>query len=80
MALSRAGSNLDLVASLGLVTAGVDLRRALDGQYYCFEVNPAHGFMFYQQYTGQRISDALVDRLVGGLSQRFSSHPSELCG
>jgi glutathione synthase/RimK-type ligase-like ATP-grasp enzyme len=56
---------LDLAASLGLVTAGVDLRRGLDGQYYCFEVNPTPGFMFYQQYTGQRIGDALVDLLVG---------------
>jgi glutathione synthase/RimK-type ligase-like ATP-grasp enzyme len=56
---------LDLVTSLGLLTAGVDLRRGLDGQYYCFEVNPTPGFMFYQQYTGQRIGDALVDMLAG---------------
>jgi hypothetical protein len=55
---------LALAASLGLVTAGVDLRRHLDGDYYCFEANPTPGFMFYQQYTGQRIGDALVDLLM----------------
>jgi glutathione synthase/RimK-type ligase-like ATP-grasp enzyme len=55
---------LALAASFGLVTAGVDLRRHLDGGYYCLEVNPRPGFMFYQQYTGQRIGDALVDTLL----------------
>jgi hypothetical protein len=55
---------LALTASLGLVTAGVDLRRSLDGQYYCFEVNPTPGFLFYQQYTGQRVGDALADLLA----------------
>jgi glutathione synthase/RimK-type ligase-like ATP-grasp enzyme len=54
------------VAGLGIVIDGVDLRRDLDGHYYCFEVNPTPGFMFYQQYTGQRIGDALVDLLSGG--------------
>ncbi len=57
---------LALADSLGLVIAGVDLRRHLDGEYYCFEVNPTPGFMFYQQYTGQRIGDALVDTLLRG--------------
>ena len=38
-----------------MLTAGVDLRRGLDGQYYCFEVNPTPGFMFYQQYTGLQL-------------------------
>lgn len=27
---------VELVASLGMVIGGVDLRRDLDGQYYCF--------------------------------------------
>ena len=56
---------VELVASLGMVIAGADLRRDLDGEYYCFEVNPTPGFMFYQQSTGQRIGDALVELLVG---------------
>ena len=57
---------VELTKGLGMVIGGVDLRRSLDGQYYCFEVNPTPAFMFYQQYTGQRIGDALVDVLVGG--------------
>ena len=60
------GRCIELVKSLGMVTGGVDLRRNLEGGYYCFEVNPTPAFMFYQQYTGQRIGDALVDVLETG--------------
>jgi glutathione synthase/RimK-type ligase-like ATP-grasp enzyme len=56
----------DTAAALGLVSAGIDLRRTPDGEYYCFEANPTPGFTFYQQYTGQRIGDALVDLLLTG--------------
>jgi glutathione synthase/RimK-type ligase-like ATP-grasp enzyme len=66
---------LELVAALGLVSAGVDLRRSLNGQFYCFEVNPTPGFMFYQQYTHQRIGDALADLLQRPTAD-FSSSPS----
>jgi glutathione synthase/RimK-type ligase-like ATP-grasp enzyme len=52
--------------ALGLVSAGVDLRRSLDGRWYCFEANPTPGFYFYEQYTGQRIGDALADLLAEG--------------
>jgi D-alanine-D-alanine ligase-like ATP-grasp enzyme len=38
---------VELVASLGMMITGVNLRRDLDGEYYCFEVNPTPGFMFY---------------------------------
>jgi D-alanine-D-alanine ligase-like ATP-grasp enzyme len=37
---------VELVTGLGMLIASVDLRRDLDGQYYCFEVNPIPGFMF----------------------------------
>jgi glutathione synthase/RimK-type ligase-like ATP-grasp enzyme len=57
---------LDLAASLDLVMAGIDLRRDLDGRYYCFEANPCPGFTFYEQYTGQRIGEAVADLLVAG--------------
>jgi hypothetical protein len=55
---------LALTTELGLATAGIDLRRTPDGEYYCFEANPTPGYTFYQQYTGQRIGEALVDLLV----------------
>lgn len=55
-----------LASSLGLVGAGVDLRRTPDGRYYCFEANPTPAFAFYEQYTGQRIADGLIDALLEG--------------
>ena len=55
-----------LAERLGLVVAGVDLRRSLDGQYYCFEANPTPGFSFYERRTGQGICDGLIDLLARG--------------
>lgn len=55
-----------LTRALGLVSAGVDLRRAPNGRYYCFEANPIPAFAFYEQYTGQRIADGLIDALLEG--------------
>jgi len=52
---------LRLANGLGLVMSGIDLRRNPDGEYYCLEVNPTPGFTFYENYTGQRMGDALVD-------------------
>jgi glutathione synthase/RimK-type ligase-like ATP-grasp enzyme len=57
---------LRLASELGLIMSGVDLRRSYDGEYYCFEINPTPGFYFFEQYTGQRISDALIDLLLRG--------------
>jgi glutathione synthase/RimK-type ligase-like ATP-grasp enzyme len=57
---------LRVVADLGLVVGGVDLRRTPEGEYYCFEVNPSPAFTFYQDHTGQRIGDAVVDLLARG--------------
>lgn len=57
---------LRLADGLGMVMSGIDLRRSPEGEYYCFEVNPTPGFTFYQNYTGQRIGDALVDLLCQG--------------
>jgi len=54
-----------LTARLGLVMAGIDLKRTPDGEYYCFEINPAPGFLYYEQHSGQPISDAVVDVLAG---------------
>jgi len=57
---------LDLARSMKLVIAGIDLKRTPDGEWYCFEVNPAPGFAYYEQHTGQPISAALADVLRKG--------------
>jgi glutathione synthase/RimK-type ligase-like ATP-grasp enzyme len=51
--------------SLGLVLSGIDLRRTQDDRYYCFEVNPSPGFIFYEANTGQQISSAVARALLG---------------
>jgi glutathione synthase/RimK-type ligase-like ATP-grasp enzyme len=50
--------------SLGLVISGVDLRRAPDGRWYCFEVNPSPGFTYYEANTGQPIAAAIASLLI----------------
>jgi glutathione synthase/RimK-type ligase-like ATP-grasp enzyme len=57
---------LNLAKGLGLTLSGIDLRRTPDGAYYCFEVNTSPGFTFFENYTGQRIGDALADLLCAG--------------
>lgn len=58
----------ELAAGLHLPVAGIDLRRTPVGEWYCFEVNPSPGFTFYQETTGQPISDAIVRLLAQGRS------------
>lgn len=50
---------------LGLPLCGIDLFKTLDERYYCFEVNPSPAYSYYQESTGQNISLALVNLLVG---------------
>ena len=56
-----------LMKAMDMSIGGIDLRRAPDGRYYCFEVNPNPGFIFYEQYTGQRIGDAFLDMAIDDL-------------
>ncbi|MFL5298377.1 MAG: hypothetical protein ACJ798_18515 [Phenylobacterium sp.] len=64
-----------LTAALGLSFAGIDLKRTPDGEWYCFEVNTSPGYSYFQQATGQAISDALVRHLVEGADlDHGSSH------
>jgi glutathione synthase/RimK-type ligase-like ATP-grasp enzyme len=49
----------------GLMVAGIDLRRTPADDFYCFEMNPSPGFLFYERATGQPISEA-VARLLSG--------------
>ena len=51
-----------------MLFTGIDLKETPDGEYYCFEVNPSPGFLFYEQGTGQPISKALADLLHQGAS------------
>jgi hypothetical protein len=54
-----------LVASMSLVVAGIDLRRAPDGQWFCFEVNPSPGFTYFEQAADHTIADSIARLLVG---------------
>lgn len=62
-----AKSCLRLSSLLNLSLAGIDLKETPDGDYYCFEVNPSPGFLYYEKYSGQPISKALADLLHHGL-------------
>lgn len=53
-----------LAARLGLLVAGVDLRRTPDERWYCFEVNPSPGFTYYQEETQQPIDRAIAQLLI----------------
>jgi glutathione synthase/RimK-type ligase-like ATP-grasp enzyme len=48
---------------LDLLFAGIDLKETPDGDYFCFEVNPCPGFIYYERQTRQPISAALADLL-----------------
>jgi glutathione synthase/RimK-type ligase-like ATP-grasp enzyme len=56
---------VQLTAGMGLLVAGVDLRRTPDGDWRCFEVNPSPGFTFYEDHTGQPIAAAIARLLHG---------------
>jgi glutathione synthase/RimK-type ligase-like ATP-grasp enzyme len=53
---------------LGLLFAGIDLKETPDGAWFCFEVNPCPGFLYYERHTGQPISVALAELLGGGVA------------
>lgn len=57
---------LRLARELDLLVAGIDLMETPDGQYYCFEVNPAPGFLYYERVAGQPISAAIAELLHNG--------------
>lgn len=62
-----AESCLRLARHLELPLAGIDLRRSPEGKYFCFEVNPSPGFLYYEKYSGQPISTAIADLLHHGV-------------
>lgn len=54
---------VELARSLELPFAGIDLRLAPDGRWFCFEVNPSPGFTYYEAHTGAPIADAVASLL-----------------
>jgi glutathione synthase/RimK-type ligase-like ATP-grasp enzyme len=73
-----AQSCLTIARELGLVLAGVDLKETPEGDYYCFEVNPFPGFLYYERNARQAISRALAELLHrgnGGTNVRAESTP-----
>lgn len=50
--------------ALGLIVAGVDLRRTPNGEWFCFEVNPSPGFSFYDRQEGAPIATAVAQLLA----------------
>jgi hypothetical protein len=63
-----------LARSMNLLLAGLDLRCTPDGDWYCFEVNPSPAFTFFQQVTGQPITEAVAHLLASG-GKNAACHP-----
>lgn len=53
-----------IAQTLGLVYAGIDMRRTPAGEYVFFEANPTPVFLYDEEASGYPISDCLVDLLV----------------
>ena len=58
---------LGLARAFDLLFAGIDLKETPEGEFYCFEVNPAPAFTYYEQATGQPIT-AAVARLLSNMA------------
>jgi glutathione synthase/RimK-type ligase-like ATP-grasp enzyme len=56
---------LRLARAFDLLFAGIDLKQVPTGEFFCFEVNPCPGFLYYERQTAQPISRALADVLHG---------------
>lgn len=61
-----AAACLRISSDLGLLHAGIDLKETPGGEWYCLEVNPCPGFIYYERNTGQPISLALAELLHAG--------------
>ena len=61
-----ARARLRIARELELLHVGIDLKETPDGEWFCFEVNPCPGFLYYERNTGQPISAALAELLYRG--------------
>lgn len=57
-----------MVKKMGLLLAGVDLRRTPAGDIYCLEVNPSPGFTYYEQLAGIRLAGKIAGLLVESIN------------
>jgi hypothetical protein len=70
---------LRMAASMQLFVAGIDLRcTGLDGEWYCFEVNPSPAFTYYEDMAGLPIAASIARLLAGGAND--PRRPSERRG
>jgi len=53
-----------LMTSLGLVYGAIDMRRTPEGRYVFLEINPAGQWLFIEERTGQRITEAVSKELI----------------
>jgi glutathione synthase/RimK-type ligase-like ATP-grasp enzyme len=64
-----------LAAAMNLHVAGIDLRCGqFDSEWYCFEVNPSPGFIYYEDATGLPIGSAIARLLIRGVDHRGTSN------
>lgn len=54
----------ELSRNLSLLVAGIDLRLAPDGRWYCFEVNPSPAFTYYDREAGRPIASGIAALLT----------------
>ncbi len=54
-----------LTAALGLLVAGIDLRRTPEDEWFCLEVNPSPAFSCFEPETGPEIGPAIASLLSG---------------
>ena len=59
-----------LARQLNLPLAGIDLRRTVDDAWYCFEVNTAPAFSYYEKRSGQPLTAAVARMLIGAEMRR----------
>jgi glutathione synthase/RimK-type ligase-like ATP-grasp enzyme len=69
----------NLAATARLPFAGIDLRRTAEGDWFCFEVNPSPGFVYYEEATGQPIARS-VARFLADASSGAADHQPALAG
>ena len=62
--LEIAAKCIALAESMALPLAGIDLRRRLDGEYVCFEVNPMPAYSYFEAESGLPIAAALAQLLM----------------
>ena len=68
-----------LARDLGLVFAGIDLRRCVDGTWYCFEVNPSPGFTYFDvgAMTVVEALDSVTLNVRGAIYGSIEGHTSD---